>query len=113
MHLAIKMPALAKTRDLLYFLLKFVVLGCMLLGLPLAGVYLAGYPVRRYLEFPPLTRYVDHAPFSWSTFAVFVIIILAAVIPLAFTGNQGHKKRQPKTAGTISNPFPWWGWIGV
>ena len=84
-----------------------------MLGLPLAGVYLAGHPVRRYLEFPPLTRYIDHAPFSWSAFAVFVVIILIAVIPLAYTGILGYKKRQPKTAGIASNPFPWWGWIGV
>ncbi|MGD8290190.1 MAG: hypothetical protein PVF37_00700, partial [Desulfobacterales bacterium] len=47
------------------FLLKLVIIGGMLLGLPLVGLFLAGYPVSRYLEFPPKTQYIVHAPFSW------------------------------------------------
>ena len=35
------------------FLLKFLILAVMLLGLPLLGVLAASYPVARYLEFPP------------------------------------------------------------
>ena len=40
-----------------------IVLTAMLLGLPLLGAVLAGKPVYLYLEFPPVTRYVQHAEF--------------------------------------------------
>ena len=49
----------------------------LLIGLPLLGVILVGKPLALYLEFPPVTRYVEHAPFSWPFFlgtAVFVIV---------------------------------------
>jgi len=74
------------------FLLKFVILTVMLLGLPLLGIFAAGYPVARYLEFPPQTRYVVHAPFSWLAFAVIALSILTVVLPLAFKGFQSFKK---------------------
>ncbi len=93
-------------------MLKFVVLAGMLLGLPLMGVYLAGYPVGRYMEFPPQTRYIDDAPFSWPAFAVFTLIILTVVILLAILGFHGYKKR-PQIITAAPNPFPRWGWIGV
>ena len=85
----------------------------MLLGLPLTGVYLAGYPVDRYLEFPPQTRYIDHAPFSWPAFTILTIIILAVVLSTAIRGIQGHKKRPPKVIKSAPKPFPRWGWIGL
>ena len=55
--------------------MNLVVAGVMLLGLPLLGVALSGDPIIRYLEFPPRTRYVTHAPFCWFAFAVFGGII--------------------------------------
>jgi len=62
--------------------LKFFILTGMLLGLPMLGVILAGYPMTRYLEFPPETRYVFHAPFSWIAFIAYTLFILAVVLPL-------------------------------
>jgi len=85
----------------------------MLLGFPLIGVFLAGYPVARYLEFPPKSRYIHHAPFSWPAFAFYTFLILAVVLPLANKGFQAYKKRSKKVAASTPNPFPWWGWIGV
>ncbi|MEX1349429.1 MAG: hypothetical protein AB1Z31_17030 [Desulfobacterales bacterium] len=93
--------------------MKFVVLGGMLLGLPLLGVYLAGYPLNRYLEFPPKTQYIEHAPFSWPAFTVLTFVILAVVLPLAHQGIQAYKKRPQKTAVSTPKVFPWWGWTGV
>jgi hypothetical protein len=107
------MPDLLKIKDAIRFLLKFVVLGGMLLGLPLLGVYLAGYPLNRYLEFPPKTQYIEQAPFSWPAFAVLSVIILAVVIPLAHQGIQAHKKRSQKAVELTPKAFPRWGWIGV
>ncbi|MCK5675927.1 MAG: hypothetical protein KAH99_02820, partial [Verrucomicrobia bacterium] len=62
-------------------LLKPSLLVLMLLGLPLAGVWVAGHDVAAYLEFPPCTQYVQHAPFSWPVFIGLVGVILAVVLP--------------------------------
>ena len=94
-------------------LLNFAVLAGMLLGLPLVGVYLAGYPLARYLEFPPRTRYVIHAPFSWPAFFVFALMIAASVFPLLIKGFKLHRKRLPKASGSLRYRLPWWGWVGV
>ena len=107
------MPDLPKIKDAIRLLLKFVVLGGMLLGLPLLGVYLAGYPLNRYLEFPPKTQYIEHAPFSWLAFAILTLVILAVFLPLAHQGIQAYKKRPQKTAVSTPKVFPWWGWTGV
>lgn len=47
-----------------YFIIKLLVLSAMLLGLPMAGILVAGRPVAIYLEFPPETRFIQHEPFS-------------------------------------------------
>jgi hypothetical protein len=95
------------------FLIKFFLLAAMLLGLPLTGAMIAGIPLAPYLEFPPQTRYVQHAPFSWLAFLVFVLFILASVLPLAVIGIQTYRKTPQPAATPSSYPFPWWGWVGV
>jgi hypothetical protein len=93
------------------FILKFVVLGAMLLGLPLLGVFLAGHPVSRYLEFPPKTRYVQQAPFSWVAFGAYALSILAVIILL--TRKARRSRAHPATGSSGSHPFRWWGWLGL
>jgi hypothetical protein len=93
------------------FLIKFCILAAMLLGLPLLGVVLSGAPVGQYLEFPPETRYVSHASFSWVAFACYTVLILAAVSPLVIqivraSGRNGRGRTQ-------GGAFPWWGWVGI
>ena len=95
------------------FLLKFSVLAAMLLGLPLIGVFVAGFPVTRYLEFPPQSRYVQQAPFSWPAFFVIVFLIIASVLPPAIKGIQSYRKTPHPAATPTACPFPWWGWIGI
>ncbi len=95
------------------FSLKIVVLCGMLLGLPLLGVYLAGHPLNRYLEFPPKTQYIAHAPFSWPAFVVLTLIILSVVLPLAGRGIQTYKKRSQTAVEWTPKPFPRWGWLGI
>ena len=95
------------------FVIKFLILAAMLLGLPLIGVYVAGFPVARYLEFPPQTRYVQHAPFSWPAFFVIVFLIVASVLPPAIKGIQSYRKTPHPAATPTAYPFPWWGWIGI
>ena len=96
------------------FWLKFFSLALMLLGLPLTGVLLAGYGVAPYLEFPPQTRFVHHAPFSWKAFVFFALLILASVLPLVITGIRWYRKNEPQAAAQTSEyAFPFWGWIGL
>ena len=99
--------------ELYRLLAKFIILVVMLLGLPLLGVFLAGYPVDRYLQFPPQTQYVRHAPFTWTAFAVFGFMIAAVVLSITVHGIRSYQKGPP--AATDSNPaaFPSWGWLGV
>ena len=73
------------------FLLKFFILAAMLLGLPLIGALVAGYPIVRYLEFPPQTRYVQHAPFSWPAFLMIAFVIAASLLPPVIKGIQSYR----------------------
>ncbi|MCJ7773895.1 MAG: hypothetical protein MUP22_12280 [Desulfobacterales bacterium] len=91
------------------WIIKLVITGGMLIGLPFLGVILAGYPVIQYLEFPPQTRYIAHASFSWVAFAIFALFILIAVFP--FIIQNFAEKSLRKT--NIQKPFPWWGWISI
>ena len=91
--------------------LKFFILATMLVSLPLFGIILAGYPVWQYLEFPPQTVYVRHAPFSWLAFAVYSLFILAVTAPLVRSAIHSIKGHEIKT--TPVGFFPWWGWLSI
>ncbi|MEJ2723652.1 MAG: hypothetical protein P8175_03220 [Deltaproteobacteria bacterium] len=96
------------------FSLKFVFLALMLLGLPLIGVLVAGYPVTPYLEFPPHTRFVRHTPFSWKAFIFFALLILASILTLTVIGILSWRKNGRQVGPqTAEHAFPIWGWIGV
>jgi hypothetical protein len=94
------------------FLLTFVPTAAMLVGLPLLGVWMAGLPVARYLEFPPQTRYVTHARFSWAAFAMIGTLTILALAPLVHRGCTAGRRRPP-AARSAARPFPWWGWAGI
>jgi hypothetical protein len=93
------------------FSFKFLLLTVMLLGLPLLGVWVAGYPVSDYLEFPPETRYVRHQPFSWPVFMLYSLIICACLTPLIIVALKEHRTLEPDSRPERS--FPWWGWLGL
>jgi hypothetical protein len=93
------------------FFIKFLLLAVMLLGLPLLGVWVAGYPVSNYLEFPPETRYVRHEPFSWFVFVLYSLFISACLTPLIIKALKQHRKVAPENRPAC--PFPWWGWLGL
>ncbi len=90
-------------------LIKLMIMGGMLIGLPVLGAMLAGYPAVSYLEFPPKTRFIIHAPFSWIAFAVFSLLILLCVIPFVVKGVSGKTRKHI----VMKRPFPWWGWPGI
>jgi hypothetical protein len=86
-----------------------------LLSLPLAGVYLTGKPVEPYLEFPPRTSYVEHAPFSWPVFVGLALAIVATLTPFLiaiFRHPSFWLPRRPSSS-LIPHSFPWWGWLGL
>jgi hypothetical protein len=89
-----------------------IVLTAMLLGLPLLGAALAGKPVYLYLEFPPVTRYVQHAEFSWLAFLVLGLLslLLLTVLALMYLPPRPHGRHFSQDA---RGRFPWWGWVAV
>jgi len=101
----------------------------LLVVLPLAGVALAGKPVLRYLEFPPLTQYVTHPPFSWAAFIGLAVATVAFLTPFIVRVLR-HQTQVPTSDACPSKPrarsasgrsrvrlptsdFPPWGWLGV
>ena len=93
------------------FLILLASLVLMLIGLPLAGIILAGKPLVMYLEFPPRSVYVFHARFSWWLFAATTLFIVAVVFPFL---NRVVRFRVSGEKNQVSNAyFPWWGWLAV
>jgi hypothetical protein len=93
------------------FWVKFVVLALMLLGLPLTGVWLAGYPVDRYLQFPPKTLYIQHARFSWIAFSVYAVSIVSVLLAFSIIGIRFYQRGRRRDLSRFA--FPWWGWAGL
>jgi hypothetical protein len=67
--------------------------------------------VHLYLEFPPETRYVSHAPLSWAAFAGYGLFILAAAGPLFIRGLKAAGR--PGPGKSKARAFPLWGWVGI
>jgi hypothetical protein len=87
----------------------------LLLGLPPAGVWIAGYDVSAYLEFPPRTHHVEHAPFSWPVFTGLAGIILAVLLPFLIHIGRALLTKAPQTVPRTvpARQFPWWGWLAL
>lgn len=81
----------------------------MLVGLPLAGVALAGKPLSPYLEFPPRAEHVPHLPFSWPAFVITAFLVLLALAP--FIARIVRHAAAP--AVVRRGAFPWWGWLAL
>ncbi len=80
------------------------------LGLPLGGAVLAGQPVARFLEFPPLTRYVVHAPFSALLYGLGLLLFFLLLLPwFVLLCRADTPARVAAPAGSL----PWWGWAGL
>jgi hypothetical protein len=90
----------------------FIIAAVMLFSAPIAGVLYLDLPPGPYLQFPPETRYIIHAPFSWPVFVGLFLCIAGLCLPFILrfiTWNGPDNKR-----GTAFRyPYPWWGWAGV
>ncbi len=85
----------------------------LLVGAPLMGLCLDRQPLAPYLHFPPQTRWVQHAAFSWPIFvavAMADLLLFAAIV-------QGLRCRLSRSLRSAEVPgrtgFPWWGWGGL
>jgi len=96
-----------KRLDGMYSLL----LAVLLCSSPLLGVALLDRPIDQYLEFPPTTRYVAHAPFSWMFF--WLLLLLVFLVCLPFLYRFASYRPALETTQKKTYPFPWWGWLGV
>ena len=90
--------------------LRLGIAAVLIFLLPLAGAAAAGKPLSVYLQLPPKTPELPHAPFSLPVFLGLALLILAATAPIllrlvSFRG--GEVPRKPFL------PFPWWGWAGA
>jgi hypothetical protein len=93
------------------FIFKLLTLAAMLLGLPLLGITLAGHPLQRYFEFPPVSRYVVPAAFSRWAFTAYAVFIGGTLAVLLVQAYRGMRASSPAPAG--GQRFPWWGWLGA
>ena len=81
----------------------------LMLALPWVGIVATGLPIDRYLEFPPRTKYIEHAPFSWPVFAGLAAVELLS-IALAMRAARRGRGPRPDPA---RRAFPWWGWLSL
>ena len=91
------------------------ILSLLLLGLPLAGLCIAGKPLALYFEYPPQTHYIVHAPFFWPLFVLTCAVGLSSLAGILYLLG---KDRQALSASQIAHRsnaghWPWWGWAGL
>ncbi len=90
--------------------LRLIIVVILVFLLPLAGAATVGKPLAAYLQFPPKTPEMSHAPFSLPVFLGLALLILATTVPLLLrmiSFRRGNGPRMP------AMPFPWWGWTGA
>ena len=80
----------------------------ILLGAPLAGVWLAGQPVADYLELPPRPAFLPAAAFSWTVFWLMAAFIVATVAPFVW-----RFMKTPAPRVERHGAFPVWGWAAL
>jgi hypothetical protein len=92
--------------------MRWFLYAAMLTGLPLVGIWLSDKDIHTYLEFPPLTHYVVHAPFHWGGFCIIAILNLSMLIAMAYLFKSAASRLPAGTASSFHR-FPTWGWFGL
>lgn len=98
-------PGPASNAPLLVGLAAFI-----LIGAPLAGVWLAGQPLSPYLELPPRPGPAAASGFSWTAFWALAALVLVAVAP--FVRRLLAAPPAAHAAGARRD-FPRWGWAAA
>jgi hypothetical protein len=84
------------------------VIALILLGAPLAGVWLAGQPLAGFLELPPRPAARPAAPFSATVFWLMGAFVVASVAPFVW-----RFLRTPTPQAGHGGVFPPWGWVAL
>ena len=90
--------------------ISLFLLPLFLVVLPLTGIMIRGVSPGPYLEFPPLTRYVLHAPFSWYAFILLGLLVMVFLLPLI--RRLIHGSGSGRAVPHQEQSFPWWGYGG-
>ena len=85
--------------------------GLVLVGAPLAGVWLAGQPLGAYLQLPPRPAPGEPAGFSWTAFWLLAAFVVAAVAP--FVWRLLSTPAPAPGPATSRLAFPIWGWAAL
>ena len=93
--------------------IRISVLTGLLLGLPMLGIVATGADVHQYLEFPPSTRYVNHAPFSWSVLSLTAAVGLLTLAGLLWLMARDRQTKSHTASERVSDSWPLWGWLGL
>lgn len=83
----------------------------LMIVLPVLGIMATGKPIGQYLEFPPVTRYVQHTGFSWPVFLLMAAGILMFLLPFEWRTFRSGRTVERRPSSVCA--FPWWGWIGI
>ena len=92
-------------------LFVFIFSSLILVALPALGIYLHTGSVERYLEFPPVTMYVEHAGESWFVFTILLLALAVVLWPLV----KRFLVAVPVSENQVNSGkhFPWWGWLAL
>jgi len=91
--------------------MRYAWMAVLLCITPLCGVVFLDVPLAPYLEFPPTTRYIIHAPFNRPVFLLLSLFTAATCFPFLYR-LVTIKPDRKKTTGD-PYPFPWWGRLGI
>ena len=89
----------------------FLFAAVVLLGGPILGAWLAGKPIRPYLELPPRPVVLDVPGFSWPVFGVMLAFVAVSVTPFAW--RFLHAARSNNPSRPVRNAMPVWGWAAL
>lgn len=92
---------------------KWFALTALLIGLPFAGVLVAGREIEPYLEFPPRAigeKPTDSLTLSWAAFLAYLVFVVVMTAPIFF--RLAATRPVPGGSGPAGR-FPAWGWAGL
>jgi len=85
----------------------YIGIAALLFITPLAGLVYHDQPLAPYLEFPPMTGSMQHAPFSWPVFDGVALFVAVVCLPFLYRLVRARPVLRPATVASF--PFPWWG----
>lgn len=92
-------------------ILCFGILLTLILGLPVFGLFLAGYPPPPHLTIFPISTEPGESSISWLVCGILAILITASLTPVIWRFSKISIATEPESFHSMR--FPWWGWIAL